>query len=125
MRKAMLPVPLLVLGLLLLACGGASYTPKPASDFEAVTLRFSGTGADATDTFHLDAGLYDFHLVYEGEHFFDFELRSTQSDYIYFLRDDIGRYEGHKKERLDNGVYWLEVDMNDSANWSVTITREG
>ena len=93
-------------------------TPEPVIEKEPVTL--SGTGQQATETFHLDKGLTRFEMTHTGSGHFGVWLLDSEGNNVALLANEVGSFDGSKAERINkSGEYLLDVSANGS--WTVSI----
>lgn len=91
----------------------ASTTPAP------ITL--SGTGQEATKTFHLSGGLTRFEMTHNGDSNFIIHLMDTNGNTVEYVVNEIGAYSGSQAFNVMEGDYILNVDADGS--WTVKIIQ--
>lgn len=106
--------------------GYAIYSPSNTtqSDTSASTqpITLSGTGQEATQSFHLNGGLTRFNMTYNGGHNFIIHLMNTVDGSTQeYLVNEIGNFNGSRAFNVPAGDYILDVQA--SGPWKVIITQ--
>lgn len=96
--------------------------PQGPGDSSTGDLRFSGSGAEATNLFDLTQGLYIFRLHHVGKSNFIVHLMAESGPAMSSLVNVIGVFDGSKAVRIErSGRYLLNIDAD--GNWSISVAK--
>jgi hypothetical protein len=98
----------------------SSDTSSQSSSFQ--TVKFSGTGDSATQSFKWPGGLMRVNCTHSGDSNFIVHLvRSSDGDIEEFLVNEIGSYNGSRGVSVSSGEYLFDIQAD--GPWTITVSK--